>query len=103
MGGALNYKAEIKAKFKKIDISKNGVTKDAAVIIAQDFLIDNGFDIKNIQIYKYTVEDKTLDLKLWIISFDATNKTRKESGLDWYTVQVDKDTGEIKGHGWGPS
>lgn len=102
MGGGPNYKAEIKAKFKNVDIS-DGVNKNEAIIIAQNFLIDNKFDIKDIRISKYTIEDKPINQKLWVISFDATDKTRKESGLEWYTIQIDKDTGEIKGHGWGPS
>jgi len=102
MGEKLNHKAEIRTKMEKIDIS-NGVSQKEAVIIAQNYLIEEGFDEKDINIYKATAEDSQLFDKCWAIAFDATYKTKSESSLEWYVIHIDKKTGKIKSHGWGPS
>ena len=98
-----------RAQLRQIDFS-DGVSKDEAIVIAQNHLIDGGAD-EEVLLSKPSVEDSrfTVDgagrplAPCWMVRFDATLKVRLESGLKWYSVDIDKKTGQIKVSGWGPS
>lgn len=102
MGEKPNQKAEIKAKMKNIDKS-DGISKAEAIVIAQNYLIDEDYSDKDVIIYKATVTDSQLVTNCWRVIFNATRKTILENGLKWFAIDVDKNTGEIKSQGWGPS
>ena len=100
---------QYKARLKTVDLS-DGVSKEEAIIIAQNHLIDGGAD-KEVSLSRPSVKnsDFTLDgaghplPPCWEVRFNATWKVRLESGLKWYEVHIDKKTGQIKSSGWGPS
>ena len=110
MGGTMAKSADdYRAQLKHIDLS-DGVSKEEAIIIAQNNLIDDGTD-KEVSLSRPSVKnsDFTLDgaghplPPCWEVRFNATWKVRLESGLKWVRVLIDKKTGQIKSSGWGPS
>jgi hypothetical protein len=102
MGERPDYKSQIKEKFKTIDLS-DGVSKEEAAIIAQNFLIDDGFELKDVNILKPQVVESGLIEGCWAVTFNTSFKIKHSQGLNWYTVDIDKKTGEIKAKGFGPS
>ncbi|MDD2751565.1 MAG: hypothetical protein PHN59_00330 [Candidatus Omnitrophica bacterium] len=104
-GGAMaerpDYRTQIKDKFSRLDLS-DGVSKEEAVVIAQNYLIEKGID-KDCNIMKPEVKESQLVDNCWAVGFNAIAKVRSESGLEWFALHIDRTTGEIKGQGWGPS
>jgi hypothetical protein len=102
-----NYKAEIQKKFKQLDLSV-GVNEAAAVIIAQNHLIEQGLD-KKYNLLKPKIEDEnTADLNDWKVIFNATyGESVKKANIFgligvmkwWVSVRVDKNTGKIISEG----
>jgi len=102
MGVNLNYKEQIKEKYKNIDLS-DGVSKEEAIIIAQNYLIGEELDkICDIATGE-VVGDMYNNPGYWHVSFSATHKVKREQGLKWASVYVNKRTGEVKYGGEGPS
>lgn len=106
-GGAMSgvdYKAQIKEKFKKIDLS-DGVNKEEAVIIAQTHIITNSedkiFDLKSAKVFGEN--DPYWPSTSWHISFNIISKDWRRRGLKWATINVNKNTGVITDGGAGPS
>lgn len=104
-GGAMaekpDYRIQIKDKFSQLDLS-DGVSKEEAVVIAQNYLIEKGID-KDCNILKPEVKESKLVDNCWAVGFNAAARVRSESGLEWFALHIDRNTGEIKGQGWGPS
>ena len=90
-----------RAKLREIDPS-DGISKAEAVIIAQNYLLDHGLD-RECDLTRSTVGESGLHENCWAVSFDATSKVKAESGLNWYALDIDKKTGQIKSSGWGPT
>ncbi len=110
MGGMMAKSSDYyRAQLQQVNLT-DGVSKEEAVIIAQNNLIDDGTD-KSCVLSQPSVKDSrfTVDgaghplAPCWEVRFDATWKTRLRSGLKWFRVLVDKKTGQIKSSGWGPS
>jgi len=110
MGGTMaKSHDDYRAKLHHIDRT-DGISKEEAIIIAQNHLIEGGTD-KEVALSKPSVEDSrfTVDgaghplAPCWEVRFNATWKVRLESGLKWVRVLVDKKTGQIKSSVWGPS
>lgn len=110
MGGAMAKSPDYyRAQLKLVNLA-DGVSEDEAIIIAQNNLIDDGTD-KFCVLSRSSVRDTgfTVDgaghplAPCWEVRFDATWKMRLRSGLKWFSVLVDKKTGQIKVSGWGPS
>ncbi len=98
------FTSQVKESFKNINLA-DGINKEEAIAIAQYDLIkgdDEGKDWK-LNIRKPRVEESRLVKGCWAVIFDANLKMRMQSGLKWYTFHIDKNTGEIKVQGWGPS
>lgn len=104
MGDKTDYKTQIKEKLKQVDIS-DGVSKEEAIIIAQNHMIDEGIektcDLRSAEVF--AEDDPYWDKNTWHISFKTTFKERLRSGSKWITVNVDKKTGKVEISGWGPS
>lgn len=98
-----------KAKLQQVNFS-DGVSKEEAIVIAQNNVIDDGTD-KFCVLSRPSIEDSrfTVDgaghplAPCWEVRFNATLKMRLKSDLKWFRVLVDKKTGQIKSSGWGPS
>ena len=98
------FTLQVKENFKNINLT-DGVSKEEAIIIAQYELIkgNDGGKRWGLNIRKPRVEESELVKRCWAVIFDANLKVRMQSGLKWYTFHIDKNTGEIKIQGWGPS
>ena len=92
----------IKEKFKMVDLS-DGVNKEEASIIAQNHLVNKNFQAKDINIFRPRVEQSGLFNNFWVVIFNPSFHIRISQGLEWYSLNIDKQTGEIKTEGWGPS
>ena len=96
-------------KLKSVDPS-NGISKEEAMIIAQNDLIDDGTD-KFCALSKPSIGDSRFTVDgtghtlppCWEVHFNATLKMRLKSGLRWFRVLIDKKTGQVESSGWGPS
>jgi hypothetical protein len=102
-----DYKVEIQEKFKQLDLSE-GVNKEEAIIIAQNYLIEQGWD-KDYIIAKPIVKDfrnKLYGSEEWEVTFNATYSANMKQakffgmiglfrGYAW--VYVNKKTGEVRG------
>lgn len=107
MGESPNYKVEIKEKYKQLNLS-DGVTKEEAIIIAQNYMIEERLD-KSYAILKPAVEDfEFSQWNEWRVIFKAryieSIKQANIFGLIgifkwWISVNVHKKTGEIKSVG----
>lgn len=103
MAGGVDYKAEIKGKFKQLDLS-DGVSKEEAGIIAQNYLIEQELD-KKYSLTKPNIEDESeVDLNDWRVIFNATyGESIKQANIFglfgimrwWISVRIDKKTGKI--------
>lgn len=99
------FALKIKENYQQLDFS-DGISKNEAIIIAQyDLIKDEGKDwdlnIKKPRVKESGLKDVIGDC--WAVIFDANLKMKFKSGLKWYTIHVDKKTGEIRSRGWGPS
>lgn len=104
MGDMPDYKAQIKEKYKKIDLA-DGVSKEEAIIIAQNYLLETEWgkscNLKSAEVFGEN--DPYWDKNSWHISFKLTFKERLKSGLKWTVLNVDKRTGKVTAGGEGPS
>ena len=95
-----------RARLKEVDLT-DGVNKEEAIIIAQNYLIEQGYfwkgSQKEIAIEKPKVDDSPLIKESWVVGFPTTWRERLESGLTWLVIHIDKKTGQIKSEGWRPS
>ncbi len=93
---------KVKEDYKKIDIS-DGVNKDEALIIGKYFIATHqDLDVtENVKIKTAEVDQSGLNDDWWAVGFDTSFKFKRR-GLQWYTVNIDKNTGEIKARGFGP-
>lgn len=99
------FTTKIKESFQKINFN-DGINKDEAVLIAQNDLISDGIELNNLNIKKPQVEESGFKAQIgdcWAVIFNANLNMKAKSGLKWYTMHIDKKTGEIKARGWGPS
>ena len=92
----------IREKLKNIDFS-DGINKEEAIIITQNYLIDKGFKLENIDVLKPTVDQSGLYDDCWVVIFNASFHVRHGQGLKWYSLDIDKKLGEVRVEGWGPS
>lgn len=107
MGGTMKKTPDFyKAQLQRIDLS-DGVSEEEAVIIAQNYLVEQGYfekgSQKEIAIEKPKVSDSPLVQECWVVSFPTTWRVRLESGLTSLTIHIDKKTGKIRSEGWRPS
>ena len=102
MGERPDYKIQIKEKLKEVDFS-DGVSKEEAIIIAQNYLLEKKVKLENMNFIKPKVGESDLIKGCWAVVFAARFKFKMESGLQWFIIDVDKKTGEIKTWGWGPA
>lgn len=104
MGDRPKYINQIREKKKSINLS-DGVSREEAIIIAQNYLIDIEKDkicvLKSAE--HFGENDPYWDQNGWHISFKLTAKERARNKLEWLAVVVDKKTGEAKIGSWGPS
>lgn len=100
-----DYKAVIQEKFKQLDLS-DGVSKEEAIIIAQNYLIEQELDKKYV-LRKPEVDERDFGTE-WVITFNATYwesiKQANIFGLTgimkwWISVDIDKKTGKIESVG----
>lgn len=100
-----DYTTEIKEKFKQIDLS-DGASKEEAIIIAQNHLIENGLS-KDYVVTRPKVADLHM-FNQWEVTFKATYgesiKKGNVFGLIgifkwWIAVSVDKKTGKVMSTG----
>jgi hypothetical protein len=99
-----DYKTQIKEKYKKIDLS-DGVSKEEAIVIAQNYLIEQGrdttCDLRSAEIFGEN--DRFWDKNSWHISFNTTLGERLKTGINWITIHIEKQTGRLACEGGGPS
>ena len=95
-----------RAKLQQVNFS-DGISKEEAIIIAQNYLIEQGYfekgSQKEIAIGKPKVSDSPLIKECWVVGFPTTWQARLESGLTELVIHIDKKTGKIKSEGWRPS
>lgn len=96
---------QIKQDYAKLNLT-DGVSKEEALIIAQNFVINDSYASSSVVISSGKVMEsgfkKTLG-NCWAVSFNAQLKVKRQTGLKWFTLHIDKATGEIKVKDWGPS
>ena len=102
MGNKVDYKTTIGEKLKKVNIS-DGVSKEEAIIIAQNYILEEEINVNDLNFLKPKISEKALVKGCWEVIFNARFKVKMDSGLKWFRINVDKETGEIKSWGWGPS
>lgn len=102
MGNKPDYKSEVRSKLKKIDVS-DGVDKREAVILAQNYLIDEGLDKMYLISSARVIESSYEKLEYWCVRFSTFSKIKLKQGLEWGIVYIDKKTGKVKEGGSGPS
>lgn len=103
MSGRPDFDTQIKEKIKNIDFS-DGVSKEEAIVIAQNYMIDEGDDFcKDYNLLKPTVEESSRFPENWLVGFPTTLKYRLKTGLQWNAMFVNKKTGLVKYSGEGPS
>lgn len=103
VGEKRDYKMEIKENVKQVDIS-DGVSKEEAIVIAQNYILKEGLDKAYITT-QFSVKEWGLHDELWRIDFKATYAESIKQGSIfgllgvfkwWISVSVDKKTGEVK-------
>lgn len=92
---------EIKKEYSMIDRT-NGVSNEEAIVIAKYYVVANE-DYKTIQLKQFQIDTSGFNPAWVVVSFDATGKYKRESGLQWFAVHIERSSGEIKVRGWGPS
>ena len=102
MGERQDYKTEIKSKFNQIDFS-DGISKEEAIIIAQNYLIYNVDNVYNLKSAEVIGENDPFWPKdSWHISFKVRSREWLSRGLKWGTFNVNKKTGKVTSGGGGP-
>lgn len=103
MEGKHDYIAKIKEQFKNINFS-DGVGKEDAIIIAQNYMINEGANFyKDFNILKPIVEEDSMSSEDWIVGFPTRKEFRLKTGLQWNAMYINKKTGKVKYSGEGPS
>jgi hypothetical protein len=82
-------------------IDEHGISKEEAIIIAQNNLIDTG-GAGNCYIHKPKVRDSKTYPNCWMVEFSTTFRVKIKHGLEYYVFHIDKASGEIKSFSWGP-
>ena len=100
MGEKPDYKAVIKEKLKEVDIA-DGVSKEEAIILAQNYLLSENLD-KILIVSKPHVKNYPFKENFWHVSFPTTFEL-KLRGLKWGSALVDKKIGKVEYIGEGPS
>jgi len=95
---------KIKDDYKQINFS-DGISEKEAAIIAKHYIATNeDYDlVSNVKMNSVRVEKSGFDDTWWAVSFDANFKFKRKTGLKWYTIHIDKSSGELKTRGWGPA
>lgn len=107
MGGTMTPE-QCKTRLKTIDLS-DGISKEEAIIIAQNYSIDEGSE-KFYILSRPSVKDSSFTVDgagrplapCWEVRFPTMWRVRLKQGLLWGTVLIDKQTGHVKGSGAGP-
>lgn len=100
MGTSRNDKiAEIQGKAKTIDASDE-ISKEEAVLIAQNALIEN--EDEDVDILHPSIRESWLIKGCWAVTFNVSRRFRSEHGLKWFAVHIDKKDGKIMTSGPGP-
>lgn len=97
---------QIKEDYTKLNLT-DGVSKEEALVIAQYFIINDSSTLSsNVNLNSGRVMESGLKHVIgdcWAVNFSAQSKFRRQTGLKWFDVHIDKLTGQIKTTGWGPS
>ena len=101
MGEKLDYKSQIRENYKNINLL-DGVDREEAVIIAQNYLIDERLD-KLLVISKPDVKNCDSDDRYWLVIFPTNFKVKLTQGLKWGSALVDKKSGKVIYRGEGPA
>ena len=97
-----DYRNAIEEKMKHVN-TFDGISKEEAIAIAQNDIITNNITDKELSIEKPKVVESQLVAGCWRVIFKARFLVKMKNWLFWYAVDIDKKTGKIKSHGWGPS
>jgi len=87
--------------YSGIDYS-DGVSKKEARSIAQKFILRNDLQNDVMLSMPFHGTSRQID-NCWAFKFEADLNIILSTSYKWYGVHVDKDSGEIKLVGWGPS
>lgn len=96
-----DYKSRIKEKLKAVNFS-DGIDKEEAITLAQNYLIEKGYDkdINVLRIHEVTDTHYIYGNKFWFISFSAKLKVKIKQFLLWNNlweaVLVDRQTGVVQ-------
>lgn len=97
---------QIKEDYANLNLA-DGVSKEEAFVIAQYFIINDSSTLSsNVNLGSGKVMESGLKNVIgdcWAVNFSAQSKFRRQTGLKWFDVHIDKLTGKIKTTGWGPS
>ncbi len=108
MGGTMKQPPEYyRAQLQRINLS-DGVSKEEAIIIAQNYLLDVGE--KGCALSRPSVKDSSFTrdgegrplAPCWEVKFPTTWAVRFKQGLFWVAVHIDKKTGKVRVAGAGP-
>jgi len=85
--------------------SFGGIDKNEAIILAKNYIVNNGLDnlLDVSRIRKVDNKKHHYGEEYWFISFSTTREGRWEQQLTWGALLVNKYTGEVKYLGEGPS
>lgn len=89
-----------RARLKQVDRS-DGVSKEEAIVIAQNYLIDQGA-FKDFMVSRPKVRDSKVIDGCWAVSFPRTLREMLKHGPLWSVVEIEKRTGQIKASGGWP-
>ena len=89
-----------RAQLQEVNFS-DGVSKEEAIVIAQNYLIDEKAD-KAFAITRPRVSESKLIDGCWAVSFPRTLRETLQHGPLWSVVDIDKKTGKIKSSGGWP-
>ncbi len=82
--------------------ASDGISQAEAIVIARNIVVEKGIS-KSCKISRPKVKDSTRVENCWSVEFPANWKVRLKQGLVFFSVDVDKKTGEMKAWGWEPS
>ena len=89
-----------RAQLQRINLS-DGVSKEEAIVIAQNYLIDQEAD-KDFALSRPKVRDSKVIDGCWTVSFPRTLQKMLRYGPLWSVIEIDKRTGQIKSSGGWP-
>jgi hypothetical protein len=91
-----------KKSLSEVNLS-DGVDKEEAIILAQNYLVNTGRDDFLITSKPKVFEKHAYGANYWRVTFPTTPKVQREQGLEWGALIVDKETGKVQYLGEGPS